>query len=793
MGLAQHAFDSACTIGVSKSYNYKQLSQVFMGINDAISGVVASGVGNIYASGQLPDGEVDGQIGLVQKEDGGYYVYVWVDDSWEAVNIKTFDVTPETFVNVSGVDLANQQDINYYLDGRISQVQLGSGGVTYELLTDEPNPTIDLVDSNGIKTSVTYTTTGSLDFTSVSGAIIVDSSALDSSISDLVAFDLLVVSGFTELSGDVAALESNVSTISGRVDDLEVTRGADKIYHFDTIGLGTAIRPGDLVVNNAAAADVTYISIAPFDENNNPAPLVEAGDLIDLEVSGVTNRYLVVSGTTDAQTIFCGYVQGTSTFASGDNVIVYAYPQNSDSASLEYVNEELAKKADITYVDAQDNLSLKKTGGNMTGSINFASGSITANSVLNNLSGRASLNFVPTADRPIGISTGSTYKSALAIFAYDDNEPDDRAKVMDFTAKGDIILSGIVNCPKAPTDNNHLTNKAYVDSKLSESGGTISGDITLSQNTLIKSEINPLINMQVSDAIYHRGISRLQRTFLTGNLDTNSLIKSTRNSGYAFQAKPNDTTPTAFIHTNGNAQFRDIDANTLDCSGDVAFVSGEINGFYSSSTNNVRYELTDAHYIRGTLDVASVDGDQQFLSDNNYFDIYKTTRVSGTFNVKAQGESIGGVNIFSAGPNAVTYTGPTTANNHIATKSYVDNTVRVPAGYAFKVGNGTTTTSPGKFNYYSSGGNRRLRINKQLDNAINWLNAKTEEYTYSESHIFTITSVEQDGSWKQVITGTFNRVDYHTDDILVYINHEAVNGSFVTNNLYYIQLAGIMA
>ena len=143
-------------------------------------------------------------------------------------------------------------------------------------------------------------------------------------------------------------------------------------------------------------------------------------------------------------------------------------------------------------MDAQDNLSLKKTGGNMTGSINFASGSITANSVLNNLSGRASLNFVPTADRPIGISTGSTYKSALAIFAYDDNEPDDRAKVMDFTAKGDIILSGIVNCPKAPTDNNHLTNKAYVDSKLSESGGTISGDITLSQNTLIKSEINPL-------------------------------------------------------------------------------------------------------------------------------------------------------------------------------------------------------------------------------------------------------------------------------------------------------------
>ena len=151
-----------------------------------------------------------------------------------------------------------------------------------------------------------------------------------------------------------------------------------------------------MIVNNAAAADVTFISIAPLDENDNPAPLVEAGDLIDLEVSGVTNRYLALSGTTDAQTIFCGYVpEGTSTFASGENVIVYAYPQNSDSASLEYVNEELAKKADITYVDTQDSLLLPKTGGNMTGGIYFTSGVIGANSALNNLSGRASLKLVP--------------------------------------------------------------------------------------------------------------------------------------------------------------------------------------------------------------------------------------------------------------------------------------------------------------------------------------------------------------------------------------------------------------
>ena len=45
---------------------------------------------------------------------------------------------------------------------------------------------------------------------------------------------------------------------------------------------------------------------------------------------------------------------------------------------------------------------------------------------------------------------------------------------------------------------------------------------------------------------------------LTGNLNTNSLIKSTRDSGYAFQVKPNDVTANAYIHSNGNAEFKNL-------------------------------------------------------------------------------------------------------------------------------------------------------------------------------------------------------------------------------------------
>ena len=69
---------------------------------------------------------------------------------------------------------------------------------------------------------------------------------------------------------------------------------------------------------------------------------------------------------------------------------------------------------------------LPKSGGSMTGGIYFTSGVIGANAALNNLSGRASLKLTPTADRPVAISTGSSYKSALAIFAYDGSQPDNR-------------------------------------------------------------------------------------------------------------------------------------------------------------------------------------------------------------------------------------------------------------------------------------------------------------------------------------------------------------------------------
>ena len=102
------------------------------------------------------------------------------------------------------------------------------------------------------------------------------------------------------------------------------------------------------------------------------------------------------------------------------------------------------------------------------------------------LSGRASLVIRGAGDKPIGIETGSSYLSALAIFGYDAGEPDRRKQVIDLKGNGSIVANGSIT-----------------------TNGTIYG----------------------------------------------KLIKSTRNTGYAFEAKPDDIATTALIRANGSADF----------------------------------------------------------------------------------------------------------------------------------------------------------------------------------------------------------------------------------------------
>ena len=110
---------------------------------------------------------------------------------------------------------------------------------------------------------------------------------------------------------------------------------------------------------------------------------------------------------------------------------------------------------------------------------------------------------------------------------------------------------------------------------------------------------------------------------LTGQLNTNSLIKSTRDTGYAFQVKPNDN-PTAFIHSNGNASFKQVSINNDMASGTAR--PFEITGRLSDGTT----------------------------VSNNFFFMYNNS--DGT-------------------PSAMNYDGKIDSNKNITNKEYVDSKI----------------------------------------------------------------------------------------------------------------------
>ena len=118
---------------------------------------------------------------------------------------------------------------------------------------------------------------------------------------------------------------------------------------------------------------------------------------------------------------------------------------------------------------------------------------------------------------------------------------------------------------------------------------------------------------------------------ITGNFNTNSLIKSTREGGYAFQVKPNDTEALSYIHTNGNASFKQIFiTNNMDGSTARPF---EITGRLSDGTtvsSNFFYMYNNAD---GTPSAMNYDGkmdSDKNLVNKGYVDFQKGVVKSGT-------------------------------------------------------------------------------------------------------------------------------------------------------------------
>ena len=144
------------------------------------------------------------------------------------------------------------------------------------------------------------------------------------------------------------------ANISKRVDELSITKGSVARYVVKGTSINVATRNGELYVNSPNAADVEYISFAPFDSNGqatkpcNKDDIVEFVEAVGGKYAGDITRYRVVSGDSNALTV--EYLSGENDFEVGEAEEVYVYPQNSDLASVDYVDaqdEALKEQIDL--------------------------------------------------------------------------------------------------------------------------------------------------------------------------------------------------------------------------------------------------------------------------------------------------------------------------------------------------------------------------------------------------------------------------------------------------------------
>jgi hypothetical protein len=154
---------------------------------------------------------------------------------------------------------------------------------------------------------------------------------------------------------DADQIEQNnaIESLQNEVEELATQRGAAREYTVKGVSYNVASRDGELYLSSTTAADINVISIGIRDINGNETPPVDVGDILDLEVEGEINRYTVTNGNITGLEL--SYQSGESTFAVDQNVRVYIYPQNSSSASKEYVDAQDSALKD--YIDTEiDNL-----------------------------------------------------------------------------------------------------------------------------------------------------------------------------------------------------------------------------------------------------------------------------------------------------------------------------------------------------------------------------------------------------------------------------------------------------
>ena len=154
-----------------------------------------------------------------------------------------------------------------------------------------------------------------------------------------------------QLQSDVDQAELDIDALEIKVADLEVTKGSVAKYKVMATSGGVASLKGEMYTDSEYITGITYISLAPFDLNDEHTKPVSIGDLVEFEMDSGIARFTVTAGdSANAMTVENN--SGSGLIAVSQFIDIYIYPQNKAGASKEYVDQQdnLLKE----YSDAED-------------------------------------------------------------------------------------------------------------------------------------------------------------------------------------------------------------------------------------------------------------------------------------------------------------------------------------------------------------------------------------------------------------------------------------------------------
>ena len=179
-----------------------------------------------------------------------------------------------------------------------------------------------------------------------------------------------ILDGTVDLTGYATVVYSDAEDqeLQNQIDELGVTKG--KVARYTTINLtgSPASRPGDLAVNASDPTAVVLVSFGTEDADGVLTKPMAVGDIIEFvdAVNGNVSRYRITDADAAPTYVSVEYVSGDNDFVVGEEEQVYIYPQNASGASKD-------------YVDAQDDLKLNLTGGNLSGELVSKTGTSSIN------------------------------------------------------------------------------------------------------------------------------------------------------------------------------------------------------------------------------------------------------------------------------------------------------------------------------------------------------------------------------------------------------------------------------